>query len=131
MSKNPISTVEEPALKHKDTDRGSSQMDGDSASQLSDLDINSASNDDSSNVSPNGGSNSSGSHGTNMLGMFQNNRDDRHISGAKCLFLTLLMAAAAGLGVVIYYSTAASEQGDFQSNVGGICDIFHFQRVKF
>jgi hypothetical protein len=106
----------------KDTDTSSDiQNDDVDASELSatsDKLENSSSADDSSNTSPHGSSNESSSGRSTRFGFFQSSKDDRHINSAKCAFLSFLLAAAIGLGVTIYFTTAADEQGDFQANVG-------------
>ncbi|KAL3918318.1 MAG: hypothetical protein SGILL_004297 [Bacillariaceae sp.] len=76
----------------------------------------SSSKDDSSNTSPSSRLSSTNGTSTNGNGVFQTNREDRNITGAKCVFLTLLMGAAAGLGTIIYFSTLNEEEGNFQNN---------------
>jgi hypothetical protein len=103
--------------KRKDTDSSTGEKHDGDASELSDSSPrNSSSNDDSSQNSPHSSSNGS-STGRGIASMFQNSRDDRQISSAKCLFLFFLMAAAVGLGVTVYYTTTNDETEDFQVNV--------------
>jgi hypothetical protein len=105
--------------KGKDTDSSSDVHDVDPSelSVSSDKRDNSSSADDSSNTSPHCSSNGSSSGRVMRFGFFQSSKDDRHINSAKCAFLTFLLAAAVGLGVTIYFTTAADQQGDFQANV--------------
>jgi hypothetical protein len=114
--------------KGKDTDSSSDIGDEDASglSVSSEKGENSSSADDSSNTSPHGSNNGSTSVLSTRFGFFQSSKDDRHINSAKCAFLTFLLVAAIGLGVTIYFTTAADEQGDFQAIVSptiyeGVC----------
>jgi hypothetical protein len=78
---------------------------------------NSSSKEESSNITPDSSSFSGNSSHRDGMNDFQTNKEDRHIFGAKCIFLTLLMSAAAGLGAVTYFSIQAAESRDFQAHV--------------
>jgi hypothetical protein len=117
--------------KEKDID-SSSDIHQEDASDLSESSEhkreNSSSADDTSNTSPHSSSNGSSS-GRKGFGLFQSSKDDRHINGAKCVFLAFLLATAICLSVTIYFTTASNEQGDFQVNVSaaryeGVCSLF-------
>jgi hypothetical protein len=114
--------------KGKDTD-SSSDINDEDASELSvssEKGENSSSADDSSNTSPHDSNNGSANVLSTRFGLFQGSNVDGHINSAKCAFLTFLLMAAIGLGVTVYFTTAADDVGDFQAIVSpaiyeGVC----------
>ncbi|KAG7348900.1 adenylate/guanylate cyclase [Nitzschia inconspicua] len=102
--------------KGKETDTSSNLQD-EEASDLSNYSRHNSSSADESNStnSPHSSSNGSStgrlSHFNNL---FSNSSEDCKITGAKCIFLTLLLAGAIGLGVAIFYSTTTKESTTFR-----------------
>ncbi|KAG7374978.1 adenylate/guanylate cyclase [Nitzschia inconspicua] len=103
--------------KGKETDTSSDLLDEDASDLSNSSQNNSSSAESSSTNSPHSGSNDSSSGRRSHLNkLFFKPREDLQITGARCLFLTLLLATAIGLGVAIFYSTTAKETSNFRVN---------------
>ncbi|KAG7348837.1 adenylate/guanylate cyclase [Nitzschia inconspicua] len=113
--------------KGKETDTSSNIQD-EEASDLSNCSPhNSSSADESSSAnSPHSSSNGSSSGRlSHFNNIFSHSREDRHITGAKYIFLALLLTGAIGLGVAIFYSTTAKETSTFHVNFANVAAQAH------
>ncbi|KAG7348838.1 adenylate/guanylate cyclase [Nitzschia inconspicua] len=103
--------------KGKETDTSSDLQDEGASDLSSSSQNNSSSAESSSTNSPHSSSNDSSSgRRSHFNKLFFKPREDLQITGVRCIFLTLLLATAIGLGVAIFYSTTAKETSTFHVN---------------